>query len=117
MNSQSNLEKYDPKKFIVTAEHQRFEEFCDNCRSYRYVGVCTGRPEIGKTWSAFHYNHWGCVDAATRSVIQRDPIDSMLASCRTIVYRVEIVNTPKQIVNAIALLRRRLNGVVREAVA
>lgn len=34
--------------FLPTREHSRFIEFAEACSRYRYIGVCHGRPGVGR---------------------------------------------------------------------
>ena len=42
--------------FLETKGYQRFEEFCDACVEYKYIGICYGAPGVGKTLSPEHYS-------------------------------------------------------------
>jgi DNA transposition AAA+ family ATPase len=45
-------------QFILTKEYKKFEEFCDSCKNYKYIGLCYGIPGVGKTLSALKYSNW-----------------------------------------------------------
>lgn len=49
------------KKFIETKEYRRFEEFCNACIEYKYIGICYGSPGVGKTLSSRYYANWDVI--------------------------------------------------------
>lgn len=50
------------KKFIETKEYRRFEEFCNACIEYKYIGICYGSPGVGKTLSSRYYANWDTIE-------------------------------------------------------
>jgi DNA transposition AAA+ family ATPase len=62
--------------FIVTKEYRRFAEFCDACRRYRYIGVRTGAPGVGKTLSARHYTGWDALEPWLSALLIGEPAPS-----------------------------------------
>lgn len=81
--------------FLMTREHARFAEFAEACAHYRYIGVCHGRPGVGKTRSAREFSQFPDLQRyAAMSVI--DPaFAEEVARCRAILYTAAVSNTPK----------------------
>lgn len=102
--------------FIETREYQRFCEFCDAVRRYRYIGMCYGPPGIGKTLSASHYANWDKVERYNRFSPPSDITLNEVAGSTVVFYTVPVVNSAGQLQNAIGNLRHKLLGLVREDV-
>ena len=91
-------------QFILTKEYKKFEEFCNSCKDYRYIGLCYGTPGIGKTLSAIKYSNWNEVSNFYRikfEKIFRDP-ESLpklpeAQHCNTILITAAPTNTPSKI--------------------
>src|SRR6478752_392430 len=98
----------DAGPFLVTSEYRRFAEFCDACRRYRYIGLCYGPPGVGETLSARHYTDWDRVafadPYADRGVFRTDEVPSN--GC--VFYIATVVNSPRQIEDDIARVRRKI---------
>ncbi|KTF67733.1 MULTISPECIES: AAA family ATPase [unclassified Sphingomonas] len=83
--------------FLPTREHARFVEFAEACAHYRYIGVCHGRPGVGKTRSAREFakfpdlTGYGAMDPIGPALAHQ------IAQCRAVFYTVAISNTPKSI--------------------
>jgi SpoVK/Ycf46/Vps4 family AAA+-type ATPase len=94
--------------FVETKEYRRFREFCDACRRYRSIGLCYGPPGVGKTLSARHYADWDRVASADpyagRAAFRSDEVPGN--GC--VLYTAAVVNSPRQIEDEIARLRRKL---------
>ncbi|MHB8629968.1 MAG: AAA family ATPase [Aggregatilineales bacterium] len=81
--------------FLVTKEYNRFAEFCDACRLYRYIGLCYGLPGIGKTWSARHYADWDRVEVLEQQMWD-DNFRAIpaIVTCRSVFYTPIVAGTP-----------------------
>lgn len=108
-------EGYDATKYIVTTAYRHFAEFCDSCRTDQDIGICYGRAGIGKTWAGLYYSKWLYLEDASQYNVSSPKLSPDIATCRTIFYTPKVVNSPQSVEKDIALLRRRLNSLVREA--
>jgi DNA transposition AAA+ family ATPase len=100
-----------PPGFVETLEYRRFAEFCDACRRYRYVGLCYGRPGVGKTLSARRYTRWEQVEACQKATAAE--LEG-LAGLEAVLYTAAVVNTPQRVSDDIKGLRRRLRDLAEE---
>lgn len=83
--------------FIRTSEHDRFEEFCDSCARYGYIGLCYGRPGVGKTLSAKHYSRWNVAEDVLNTELLRTQnrhVPDYLIDARAVLYTPPVANTP-----------------------
>ena len=84
--------------FVETKEYRRFAEFCEACRRYRSIGLCYGRPGVGKTLSARHYARWDQLEPAVREAwAQAPPVPAELIARRTLFDTVSMTTTPKRL--------------------
>jgi len=109
MNSTQSL------KFVETLEHRRFGEFCDACSRYRYIGLCYGRPGIGKTLSARRCSRWDCFENVDPNpyAIRNEALVALIG-VKTIYYTTPVVNTPRRIYDDISRLSSQLRSLARE---
>ena len=104
--------------FLVTKEYRRFAEFCDACHRYRYIGLCTGPPGVGKTLSARHYSDWDRLEHIfhnQREIMNAPPVPADAASSHSIVYTPTVTATAKQVDHELRRLRWNLRSAVQRA--
>jgi hypothetical protein len=104
-----------PSDFVVTHEHQRFAEFCDACRRYRYIGLCYGSPGVGKSLSAQHYANWFHLQAYEPSTMTSVADFATVAGSTTVFYTPDVVNAPRRIAQDIDIQRPQLRMLAVEA--
>jgi hypothetical protein len=84
-------------EFLLTGEYLRFAEFCDACRTSRYIGLCYGVPGVGKTVSARHYAQWNELEAVLGPLPHRSGGAPSAESgpWRSVLYTPGVSNTPR----------------------
>jgi len=100
--------------FIETRENRRFQEFCDACRRYRYIGLCYGPPGVGKTLSARQYANW---DAVTSYNTYRSSAGTTLhdvLNSDVVFWTASVTNTPGQVDKTLYRLRDQLRHIPLE---
>ncbi len=101
--------------FVETGEYLRFAEFLDNCRRYRYIGVCVGAPGVGKTISARRYSLWDILEPSfPRYAYTRKP-PAQVALCRSVFYTPPVSNSPSAIAGEIDRRRNLVSWLVDAA--
>src|SRR5260221_12255095 len=107
------MSNFPKSQFILTKEYNRFAEFCDACRQYRYIGLCYGLPGIGKTWSARHYADWDRVEVLEQQMWNDDFRGiPTIASCRTVFYTPIVAGTPYRLVKDLDYQCHQLSTLV-----
>src|SRR5512135_557082 len=100
--------------FVETKEYRLFREFCDACRKYRYIGLCYGRPGVGKTLSARHYANWDKVEAYNKNNGEGVVGLREVFGSNVIFYTASVVNSPNRLGNEIRFLRAKLHAFILE---
>ncbi|MDO5216252.1 AAA family ATPase [Legionella pneumophila] len=75
--------------FLETKGYRRFEEFCDACIEYKYIGICYGSPGVGKTQSAEYYSKHNLILSANPNgyaIEDNIHIPTELSNCATLFY-------------------------------
>lgn len=89
------IEPPPSQPFLQTREHARFVEFAEACSHYRYIGVCHGRPGVGKTRSASQFaaapdlSGYGVCSALSPKLADE------VAACKAVFYTAYVSNTPR----------------------
>ena len=103
--------------FVETKQHRRFQEFCDACRRYRYIGLCYGPPGVGKTLSARHYANWETIESYRPDAAGGTVTLEQVKGSVVILYTPPVVVTsPGRLPNDIARLRDLLRGFFLEEI-
>ena len=81
--------------FVETREHARFAEFAFACVTDRYIGVCHGRPGVGKTRSAREYVACPNLFEYTPGKPISPDLARAIEGCQGLLFTAPVSNTPK----------------------
>ena len=102
----------EEQEFIETREYRRFAEFCEQCRSDRYIGLCYGPPGTGKTFSARHLARWHLFEEAANWPLYYPLPPAQIRDLRTLFYTTPVVNNPSRITKELYALHSSLTWMV-----
>ena len=90
------IEFQEQTAFLDTKAHSRFVEFAEACVQHRYIGVCHGRPGVGKTRSAREFAQWP--ENFTYDLNDEVSVDleAQVRACRAIFVTARVSNTPNR---------------------
>jgi DNA transposition AAA+ family ATPase len=100
--------------FIETKQYQRFKEFCDACRKYKYIGLCYGPPGVGKTLSARHYTRWDKIESYKQYMSSCGVNLCDVIGSSSILYTAKVISTPHRLEEEIRGLRKILRDYLIE---
>ena len=91
------LERSPQPEFIETKEYRRFAEFANACIKFKYIGLCYGKPGVGKTLAAKHFTGWENI----KHIHPRDEFDEIskakILKTKGLFYSAQITDTPKRL--------------------
>src|SRR5579885_3011034 len=98
--------------FMITSQYRRFVEFCQYCEKNKHIGLCFGKPGVGKTESAMHYANWKAIEALFAHPYGSRIIPKALCASRTAFLTPDVTVSPKRLQASISLLRNRFDALV-----
>lgn len=101
--------------YLVTNNYLQFEELCDLCRREKVIGLCLGRPGVGKTEAAKRYSQWSKVEPYLSHRVQLFSNEEVLSTLDTVYYVPQITVTPTKLKADLARLRNQFNDLVEKA--
>lgn len=97
------IEFPEPTTFLDTKSHSRFIEFAESCIAHRYIGVCHGRPGVGKTRSAQMFTQWP-------ERFDYNPVDDITPNIKAEIEKVQGIFTTATVSNTPKIIDQQLTS-------
>ena len=103
--------------FLESESHFNLVELATVCREDRKIGLCFGKPGIGKTVSAKRFCNWQTIEAnlTTKSTVSVEPAAMML--CDSIYYLPSVTVSAPRLRSELTQLRNRFEDAFLRAVS
>ncbi|MBP9091264.1 AAA family ATPase [bacterium] len=108
-NESACMIRLPDESFVETREYLRFVEFCDATKKSKYIGVCYGPPGVGKTKSGRRYSNWDFQEVYLEQGMRKFLAPTEVREYDTLFFTPPVVHTAREIMKAIANLRKWLN--------
>ncbi len=104
-----------PTNFLITSQYKRFVELCEYSHGGKIIGLCFGKPGVGKTESARHYANWQTIEPLLSKPLRTRSIPASIVGCTTAFFTPDVTVTPRKLQSGLALLRNRFDELIEQA--
>lgn len=94
---ETTLKNRPQTAFIETKEYRRFAEFANACIKFKYIGLCYGKPGVGKTLAAKQFTQWENIKHISHSDELDEKSRANILKTTGLFYSAQITDTPKRI--------------------
>lgn len=101
--------------FIETRQHSRFVEFANFCRTNRTIGICTGRPGVGKEASGQAYAQWQTIKPLLDKPRRPQSPPAKLKGCHSVYWDAEVKCSLKKLNSSLMFVRNKFDGLVQDS--
>ena len=104
-----------PTTFLITSQYKRFVELCKYSHNGKIIGLCFGKPGVGKTESARHYANWHTIEPLLSKPLRTRSIPVSIVGCTTAFFTPDVTVTPKKLQSGLVLLKNRFDELIEQA--
>lgn len=103
--------------FLVTNHYRRFIEFCEYCRDNGHIGLCYGKPGVGKTESARQFANWDVIEPLLGKPARTRLVPECIADAAAAFLTPGVTVTPKKLETNLNVLRNRMDDLIDQSLS